>query len=80
MHFGKWRQTFRDSKWMARLRGQGGQAMVEYSTVTFAILIAAGLLVFSVPINQHDTIAALLYKALQTYVDSVNFALSLAAT
>ena len=67
-------------RWVRRLRSERGQAMVEYSTVTFAILIAAGLLVFSLPINQHDTIAALLYKALQTYVDSVNFALSLAAT
>ena len=72
------RSTLR--RWIRLLQSERGQAMVEYSTVTFAILLGAGLLVFSWPVNQHDTIAALLYKALQTYVNSVNFALSLAAT
>lgn len=62
------------------LRDQRGQALAEYSTITFALLIGAAGLGFAMPVVHGQSLVAALYKALQTYVDSVNFALSLAAT
>lgn len=64
------------------LQDQLGQAMVEYSTITFAILGATAAIGFAAKWPQfgNQTLAQVLYQALQTYVNSVNYALSLAAT
>ncbi len=70
MHFGKWRQTFRDSKWMARLRGQGGQAMVEYSTITLFGSVVGGTtaIVYVLPA---------LLNAINIYLDSLYYVLNM---
>ena len=61
---------------------QSGQAMVEYSTITFAFLIGAGFVAFAAPLPGHGglSIVQALYAALQTYVNSVFYCLSLAVT
>jgi len=67
---------------IAFLGEECGQAMVEYSTITFALLIGAGAAGFAMkwPEFGNQSLAQALYQALQTYVNSVNFSLSLAAT
>jgi Flp pilus assembly pilin Flp len=58
---------------------QRGQAMVEYSTLTFAILGILAATGFAVPINGL-TLVERLYAAMQVYVDSMFYSLSLAPT
>ena len=67
------RQAFADER---------GQAMVEYSTITFAFLIGAGAAAFAAPIPGFggETVVQAIYAALQTYVDSVFYCLSLGVT
>lgn len=59
-----------------------GQAMVEYSALTFAILVGTIVAGFSVKVPEfgNHSLAQAIYQALQTYVNGVNFSLSLAAT
>ena len=68
--------------WKRLLSDQSGQAMVEYSTITFAFLIGSGFAAFSAPIPGFggETLVQALYAALQTYVDSVFYCLSLGVT
>jgi len=70
MHLAKWRQTVRDSKWMARLRGQGGQAMVEYSTITLFGSVVGGTtaIVYVLPA---------LLNAINIYLDSLYYVLNM---
>jgi hypothetical protein len=58
---------------------QHGQAMVEYSTLTFAFLIGSGALAFAVPVSElgNQTIVQALYAGFQTYVNSYFDSLSL---
>jgi hypothetical protein len=62
------------------LADQRGQAMAEYSTLTFAILIGAGAAGFAAKWSAfgNQSLVMAMYQALQTYVNSVNYALSLA--
>lgn len=71
-------------KLMEFLRDQRGQAMAEYSTLTFMILIGTGVAMtgFAMPatkFGQHVTLAQAIYGALQTYVDSFYYSLHLLA-
>ncbi len=64
------------------LREQRGQAMVEYSTLTFAILLMIGGSAFALPMNvgpfhQKVSLAQAIYASLQTYVDSYYYSLHL---
>ena len=64
------------------LRSESGQAMVEYSSVTFFFLVGFGGLAMNVPLSQYgnQSMVQALYAALQTYVDSVFYCLSLSVT
>lgn len=70
-------------KLLQLLRDQRGQAMVEYSSITFFILVATavGFAVFPIPGNGNHsmTLAQALYASLQTYVDSFYYSLHLVA-
>ncbi len=68
--------------WRQKLGDQCGQAMVEYSTITFAFLIGAGAAAFAAPIPGFggETVVQAIYAALQTYVDSIFYCLSLGVT
>jgi hypothetical protein len=58
---------------------QRGQAMVEYSSLTFAILIGTGVMGVSIPFGPgHLTLVQQLYGALQVHVNSMWYSLSLA--
>jgi hypothetical protein len=59
------------------LCNQRGQAMVEYSTLTFALLIGSGVVLFTTPLNGQTNMIAALFAALQSYVDSMYYCLSL---
>ncbi|MBS2029345.1 MAG: hypothetical protein JST54_15695 [Deltaproteobacteria bacterium] len=62
------------------LRDERGQAMVEYSTITFAILLMLGGTAFAMPMTafgQKVSLAQALYASLQTYVDSYYYSLHL---
>lgn len=57
---------------------QSGQAMAEYSTFTFAILIGAGYAGFAMPFGPGNlTLVQQLYGALQVHVNSMWYSLSL---
>ena len=67
---------------MALVGDERGQALVEYSALTFAILAGTIVAGFSVKVPEfgNHSLAQAIYQALQTYVNGVNFSLSLAAT
>ena len=61
---------------------QRGQAMVEYSSITFMLLIGVAMTGFAVPatvFGQKVSLAQALYSALQVHVDSFYFSLHLLA-
>jgi len=72
--------------WMLASRGRGllgdqrGQAMVEYSSITFMLLIGvAGLgFAFTWP-GMNVSLAQAIYASLQVYVDSFYYSLHLLA-
>jgi len=62
------------------LRDQRGQAMLEYSTLTFFILGTAAIGSFAIKFpGQQVPLAEALYSALQVYVDGFYFSLHLIA-
>ncbi len=62
----------------ALLASQSGQAMAEYSTITFALLIGAGYVGFAIPFGPANlTIVQQLYGAMQVHVNSMWYSLSL---
>jgi len=66
----------------AMVGDERGQAMAEYSLLTFGILAGTIVAGFSVKVPEfgNHSLAQAIYLALQTYVNGVNFSLSLAAT
>lgn len=59
---------------------QRGQAMVEYSTITFMILIGVAGTGMAVPLFNGQSLVHALYSALQVYVNSIFYSLSLSVT
>jgi Flp pilus assembly pilin Flp len=56
---------------------QRGQAMVEYSTITFMILIVIAGSGVGMPLFNGQSLVHALYSALQVYVNSIFYSLSL---
>ena len=70
------------SRFLSLLGDQRGQAMVEYSTITFMLLIGIAGAGFALPakaFGQQVPLAQALYSALQVHVDSYYFSLHLLA-
>ena len=64
----------------ARLHtGQRGQQMVEYSLITWSLLLGLALGGIGLPVNGNMSLAAQVYSAFQTYVMSIFFTLARAA-
>ncbi|MBS2029635.1 MAG: hypothetical protein JST54_17160 [Deltaproteobacteria bacterium] len=70
MRFGIWRQTVRESSWLGLLRGQGGQAMVEYSTITLFGSVVGGATAIAY-------VLPALLNAINMYLDSVYYVLNM---
>ena len=59
---------------------QRGQAMVEYSSITFMLLIGIAGTGVAVPMFNGQSLVHALYSALQIYVNSIFYSLSLSVT
>lgn len=62
------------------VRDQRGQAMAEYSSITFMILIGLAGSGVAVPMFNGQSLVHALYSALQVYVNSIFYSLSLSVT
>jgi hypothetical protein len=59
--------------------GQRGQAMVEYSTISFFILGGLAAVGMGLPLGSKMSLVEQIYSALQTYVLNIYYSLGLAA-